>query len=140
MSPTYQCQQNGVWDLFFFLFRSWVIWEKRPGFYTLIFTFLLITHNLNKIHFPEHTFVDIVKKKTCAKFQQKNIRSLNLGIKFCITWLVLPSYKKNQSVKANFKLIMQYNTIYFTFLSMKESDNNNMKWLILNLNAIMTKK
>ena len=54
--------------------------------------------------------------------------------------LILPSYKKNQSVKANFKLTMQVDTIYFTFLSMKESDNNNMKWLILTLNTIMTKK
>ena len=29
---------------------------------------------------------------------------LNLGIGFCVTWLVLPNYKKNYSVKANVKL------------------------------------
>ena len=29
---------------------------------------------------------------------------LNFGIGFCITWLVLPNYKKNYFVKTNFKL------------------------------------
>ena len=29
---------------------------------------------------------------------------LNLGIEFCLTWLVLPNYKKNDSIRANFNL------------------------------------
>ena len=42
---------KSVHRIFFILFRSWVIWKKlkRPGFYTLVFTFLLITQDLNKI-------------------------------------------------------------------------------------------
>ena len=28
----------------------------------------------------------------------------NLGIRFCITWLVLPNYKKSSLEKTNFKL------------------------------------
>ena len=37
-----------------------------------LFTFLLITQDLNKIKKnPEHPFVDIVKYETCAKIQQK---------------------------------------------------------------------
>ena len=80
-------------------------------------TFLSITQGLSKIKKnPEHPFVDIVQ---CAKFQQKILNflavrdsqsfriftqiacfskiielRLNLGIEFCITSLVLLSYKK----------------------------------------------
>ena len=32
---------------------------------------------------------------------------LNLGIEFCITWLVLPNYKKNHSIKSNWNLTTQ---------------------------------
>ena len=63
MFPTYQCLQKGVRD-FFILFRFGVICKKlkRPGFYTLFFTFLLITQDLEKIKKnPEHTFLDIIK-------------------------------------------------------------------------------
>ena len=61
-----------------------------------------------------HPFVDITELKTCAKCQQKILNSmvvnfsdrtkpgfleiievcLNLGIRFCITWLVRPNYKE----------------------------------------------
>ena len=68
---------------------------------------------------PEHPFVDIIDKETCAKFQQKILKSvvagffnlfnfsnkltgfseliklcLNLGIGFFITWLVLSNYER----------------------------------------------
>ena len=74
------------------------------------FTLLLINQDLNKKKNPVHAFLDITKKKTCAKFQQKILNSivvgarqsfnfsdknpsfleiievcLNLGIEFCIT-------------------------------------------------------
>ena len=61
----------------------------------------------------EHSLVDIIKQKRYAQFQQKILELVkvfnfsdkkpgfleitdlhfNLGIRFCITWLVLPSYK-----------------------------------------------
>ena len=44
------------------------------------FTFLLITQDLNKIKKnPEHPFLDIIKQKTCAKFQQKMLNSTVVG-------------------------------------------------------------
>ena len=101
----------------FFLFHL-----KRLGFCTLVF-YIFINNSRSKQN-PTHPFVDIIKQKTCAKFQQKILNSmviearqsfqffrqkpgflkiievyLNLCIGFCITWLVLPNYKnirKNQ--------------------------------------------
>ena len=43
------------------------------------FTFSLITQDLNKIKNSEHPFLDITKKKTCAKFQQKILNSMVVG-------------------------------------------------------------
>ena len=108
--------------IFFILFRSSVICKikKRPGFYTLLFyTFINNSRSKQNEKNPAHAFVDITKWKACAKFQQKILNSmvvgacqsfqffrqkpvfseiievcLNLGIGFCITWLVLPNYKK----------------------------------------------
>ena len=56
-----------VFGIFFISLRSSVICndEKRPGFYTLAFTFLSMTQDLNKIKKkknPEHPFVKIVAK------------------------------------------------------------------------------
>ena len=55
-----------MFGIFFISLRSWVICndEKRPGFYTLAFTFLSMTQDLNKIKKknPEHPFVKIVAK------------------------------------------------------------------------------
>ena len=60
------------------MFRSWVIFRnsKIPGLYLLtetsLFTFSLITRDLNKIKKnPDHAFVDIIKKETSEKYQQK---------------------------------------------------------------------
>ena len=114
---------KSVSGIFFILFGSSVICknQNRSGFYTLVF-YIVINNSRSKQtkKNPEHPFWDIIKWKTCAKFQQKNIKlygswsssqfsifqtkkptfleiidlCLNLGIEFCITWLVLPSYKE----------------------------------------------
>ena len=44
------------------------------------FTLLLITQDLNKIKYLAHPFVDITKQKTCAKFQQKILNSMVVGV------------------------------------------------------------
>ena len=70
--------------------------------------FTLSLRSKQNLKNPTHTFVDITKQKTCAKFQQKILNSmvvnfsdkkpgfleirevfLKLGIGFCISWLVL---------------------------------------------------
>ena len=60
--------------IFFILVRSWVINKnvKRPGFYTLVF-YIFINNSRSKQNkkSPRHPSVDIGKKETCAKFQQK---------------------------------------------------------------------
>ena len=38
-----------------------------------------ITEDVNKTKNPEHPFVDIDKKETCAKFQQKRFNSMKVG-------------------------------------------------------------
>ena len=108
---------------FLILFRSSIICKnkKRPGFYTLVL-YIFINNSRSKQNKknPEYPFLEIIKWKTCAKFQQKNIKlygswssskfsifqakkptfleiadlCLDLGIRFCITWLVLPNYKE----------------------------------------------
>ena len=46
----------------------------------LSFTLLLITQDLNKIKKNStYAFVDIIKYKTCAKFQQKILNSMAAG-------------------------------------------------------------
>ena len=46
----------------------------------LSFTLLLITQDLNKIKKNStYAFVDIIKYKTCAKFQQKILNSMAVG-------------------------------------------------------------
>ena len=45
------------------------------------FTLLLITEDLNKIKKIPHTLVDIAKQKTCAKFQQKILNSMVVGVR-----------------------------------------------------------
>ena len=73
---------KSVCRISFILFRSLVICKKlkRPGFYTLAFYILLITQDLNKNKKnPEHPFVDIIKWKTCSKFQQKVLNSMVVG-------------------------------------------------------------
>ena len=93
--------------------------KKRPGFYTLVFyTFINNSRSKQNKKNSTYPFADITKKKTCAKFQQKILNSMvvgacqnfqffrqkpgfleiievyfNLGIEFCITWLVLPNFK-----------------------------------------------
>ena len=46
------------------------------------FTFSLITQDLNKIKkTPEHHFLDITKKKIFAKFQQKILNFMVVGVR-----------------------------------------------------------
>ena len=94
---------------------------KKPGFYTLGF-YIFINNSRSKENKknPEHPFLDIIKQKTCAKFQQKILNSMvvgvrqtfiffrqkrpgflelidlcfNLDIWVCIKWLVLTHYKE----------------------------------------------
>ena len=71
-----------VCGIFFISFRSWVICKnlKRSGFYTLVFTLLLITQDLNKIKKNlRPPFVDITKSKMCANFQQKMLNFMLVG-------------------------------------------------------------
>ena len=65
--------------IFFISFRSRVIWKnvKRPRFYTLVF-YTFINNSRSKEN-PTHPFVDITKKKTCAKVQQKILNSMVVG-------------------------------------------------------------
>ena len=75
------CTQ-GYLEFFFILFRSWVICEnqKRSGFYTLVF-YIFINNSRSKQNKKnaEHPFVDTVKLKTCAKFQQKILNFVAVG-------------------------------------------------------------
>ena len=81
--PGYYCLQKRVPDFLNFVFRSWVIDET--GFCEWVETrsFLTLANNSrskNKIKKnPELTFVDIDKKETCAKFQQKLSTSILVG-------------------------------------------------------------
>ena len=65
-----------VCGIFFISFRSWVICKnlQRPDFYTLAFyTFINNSRSKQNEKNPTHPFANITKKKTCAKFQPKNI-------------------------------------------------------------------
>ena len=66
----------------FILLRSWNICnnKKRPGFYTLIFcTFFNNSRSNQNKKYLTHSFVDITKWKTCAKFQQKILKFMVTG-------------------------------------------------------------
>ena len=53
---------------------------KRPDFYTLVFhTFINNSRPKQNKTNPEHPFVDIIKKKPCAKFQQKILSPMVVG-------------------------------------------------------------
>ena len=76
--PTYQCLQKDVWEFFYFVqILSYLEKLERPGFYT--FGFYIFINNSrsrqNKKNL-EHPFLDIIRQKTCAKFQQKILNSL----------------------------------------------------------------
>ena len=115
-----------VFRIFFILFRTWVICQNKrsPGFYILTKTRLINNwgSKQNKNN-PEHLFVDIGKTETCAKFQQKFLSSmvvglvkvfdfsgkkpgfseikeicLNLTIGFCSTYSVLSNYKTKKTI------------------------------------------
>ena len=63
--------QNPIQKL---ILTSWVINKnvKRPGFYVLVVPIFINNskYKKNKKN-PRHSFVDIGKQETCAKFQQK---------------------------------------------------------------------
>ena len=58
--------------------------KKDLVFTHSFFILLLITQDLHKIEKnPVHRFVDITKKKTCTKFQQKILKSMIVGARQC---------------------------------------------------------
>ena len=78
MFSTYQCLEKGVWVFFLFCLdlELFAKIKKRPGFYTLVF-YIFINNSRSKN--PEHSFADIVKYETCAKFQQKILNFVVVG-------------------------------------------------------------
>ena len=68
-----------VCGIFLILLRSSVICKKlkRPGFYTLVY-YIFVNNSRSKQNEknPAHSFVDIIKQKTSAKFQQKIFHSM----------------------------------------------------------------
>ena len=86
--------------------------KKRPGFYTLVF-YTFINNSRSKENFknPTHRLwkisaknIKIYGSSSSSKFSIFQTKKpgflemievcLNLGIRFCITWSVLPNYKK----------------------------------------------
>ena len=109
---------NRVFGIFLILFRSWVICKnkKRPGLYTLVFC-IFVNNSITKqkksqTHFCSNYWVGNVCKisakniKLCSSWSSSKFSifqtgfseiielCLNLGIEFCITWLVLLNCKK----------------------------------------------
>ena len=73
---------KSVCDIFKFFFRSWVI--DKPGFCECVETryfFILVNNSSSKQNqkSPTLLFVDIGKKGTCGKFQQKLLKSTVVG-------------------------------------------------------------
>ena len=67
---------------FFILFRTWVICQNQKilGFYILTETsFINNSRSKQNKKNPTHSFVDIGKTKSCAKFQQKILNSTVFG-------------------------------------------------------------
>ena len=55
---------------------------ERPGFFTLVFYFFINNSRSKQTKkSPEHPFLDIFKQKTCAKFQQKILNSMVVGVR-----------------------------------------------------------
>ena len=103
----------------FILFRSWVICknQKRPGSYPLAFYIFINNSRSNQNWKIPNTFCRHCQVENVCKISAKYIKlcgswrsskssifqpgfseiielCLNLGLRFCITWLVLPNYKK----------------------------------------------
>ena len=77
-----QCLQKGFRDIFFILFRTWVICQnqKWPSFYPLTETrFINNSRSKQNKENPEHPFVHIGKTKMCTKFYQKILNSVVVG-------------------------------------------------------------
>ena len=109
---------NRVFGIFLILFRSWVICKnkKRPGLYTLVFC-IFVNNSITKQKKSQTPFCSNYWVGNVCKISAKNIKlcgswssskfsifqtgfseiielCLNLGIEFCITWLVLLNCKK----------------------------------------------
>ena len=71
-----------MFGIFFILFRSWVIIKNIKNEYVETSSLLIFANNSRskqnkkKKKNPEHSFVDIGKSETCAKFQQKILNSV----------------------------------------------------------------
>ena len=80
MFPTCQCLQKIVQNFFYFVKNSSYLPKSRN-------TWFLHTYRYKIYHLrskenqknPEHSFVDIGKMETCAKFQQKILSSMVVG-------------------------------------------------------------
>ena len=65
---------------FFYFCLELELFAKIPGFYTLTATrFINNSRSKQNKKNPTHTFVDIRKTETCAKFQQKILNSTVVG-------------------------------------------------------------
>ena len=76
--PTYQHLKEDVAFFYLVYNLSYLPKSKIPDFYTLTETSFINSHDLNKKN-PSHSFVDIRKMETCAKFQQKIVNSTVVG-------------------------------------------------------------
>ena len=79
--PTYQRLQKRLRDVFYFVqILSYFQKLRRPGFYTVVFYIFIHTSRSkqNKKN-SKHYFLDIIKQRTCAKFQQKKLNSMVVG-------------------------------------------------------------
>ena len=77
-SPTQQCLQKSVSDVFHFV-QILNYWQKlkKTWFLHSLFTLLLISQDLNKIKkIPRTLLQTLLRQKTCAKFQQKILNSM----------------------------------------------------------------
>ena len=86
-----------------------------------LFAFLLTTQDLNKIKKkkknPEHPFVGITKKETCAKFHQKILKFVAVGARQ--RFLVIRQiawFLGNNRVLSKFRYGILYNLISITKL------------------------
>ena len=73
--------QKNVRDFFYFdQIFSYLQKLKRPSFYALVF-YIFVNNSRSKQNEknPEHSFLDIVKQKTCAKFQRKILNVMIVG-------------------------------------------------------------
>ena len=76
---TYHCLTKFMWDLFYSIqiFSYFQKAKKNTWFlHNHFYTFINKSRFKQNKNNPTHLFVDITKYKTCAKFQQKKLKSM----------------------------------------------------------------